>query len=846
MRTLNKFTRSALLGAALLAGLTAFAASAAAQGSDEIQEADRDFERGDYAKAAKKYDREIRRSPRQVSPEAYAQRARVFLIQGQEQAGVKWVKDVAKPVYPDDSSISEVEATLLWSLGKKENKRSLQKRAIEIADRVVKSRPEAFANQKIRGDWYYGKDPKRCANAYANYIKFRDAELSSGDLMPRIKLGHCFLQTKEAAKAAEQFEAVSQRFRNNRRAQLNASNGLCAAYVAAGNFDRAITKCEEVKRANAVDSKGSVFYNLGVAYLQKKQADRARLEGIRFIKKQPNKSKGYVLVGDAHFLRQEWADALSYYQSAQERSRLTPALAKRQGRTLIRMNQADRAIEMLELARQTNPGDLTLAEDLGSAYLDQKRPEDALGVVEPLIKQNKDEPGLQYVAGRAYYNSAGKDAKRLALAKQYFSRAYSKDKNDTSYRRALVITINRQAANAHRDKKLKVAENALREALEVAPRNNLTNKNLAVVALEKGDCDRAASYLKQLQKGSGAGRVVSQRLLARAYTCQRKPNLSEAVKLYASAEKLAQRARNTAMLAEIYTEWAPVIMRQRGSENLDDAVAKLEQAVRYAQTTGQKKLLEPARRNLSLALYKRGKRLFQAGKSEDALEDFDRATNFPALLRGTEEATFKFALALAYLDRGQASDANAVFRDLSKLAGKNKSLNPRQFMKAPYDKLGIPFFQAYAQYRTPGAASRRRAASSFTKMQRQASGKFATKVKDLIASSWQYIAADEYNGGKSSAASRSLATADKFATDRNSKRVIEHNRAVLNIGKAKARTFSAMSGDPPEALCNLGILYDRNGDYKKAFDAWVQARSRNARCSRLDDWISSKKRIFGY
>ena len=98
----------------------------------------------------------------------------------------------------------------------------------------------------------------------------------------------------------------------------------------------------------------------------------------------------------------------------------------------------------------------------------------------------------------------------------------------------------------------------------------------------------------------------------------------------------------------------------------------------------------------------------------------------------------------------------------------------------------------------------------------------------------------------SAGASRSLATADKYATDRESKKVIEHNRAVLNLGKAKARTFTSMSGDPPEALCNLGILYDRDGDYKKAYDAWVQARSRNARCPRLDDWISSKKRIFGY
>ena len=75
------------MAVAIVLGLATLAAPVRAQGADEIQEADRDFERGDYAKAAKVYYREIRRAPRQVSPEAYAQRARIFLIQGQEEAG---------------------------------------------------------------------------------------------------------------------------------------------------------------------------------------------------------------------------------------------------------------------------------------------------------------------------------------------------------------------------------------------------------------------------------------------------------------------------------------------------------------------------------------------------------------------------------------------------------------------------------------------------------------------------------------------------------------------------------------------------------------------------------------
>ena len=48
------------------------------------------------------------------------------------------------------------------------------------------------------------------------------------------------------------------------------------------------------------------------------------------------------------------------------------------------------------------------------------------------------------------------------------------------------------------------------------------------------------------------------------------------------------------------------------------------------------------------------------------------------------------------------------------------------------------------------------------------------------------------------------------------------------------------------ALFNLGILYDRKGDSKRAYQMWVSARGRGVRSKNLQRWISIKKRIFGY
>jgi hypothetical protein len=55
-----------------------------------------------------------------------------------------------------------------------------------------------------------------------------------------------------------------------------------------------------------------------------------------------------------------------------------------------------------------------------------------------------------------------------------------------------------------------------------------------------------------------------------------------------------------------------------------------------------------------------------------------------------------------------------------------------------------------------------------------------------------------------------------------------------------------LSEKVPEALVNLGILADRDGDARAAYDQWVAAKARGARTPRLDEWIDAKKRLFGY
>ena len=49
----------------------------------------------------------------------------------------------------------------------------------------------------------------------------------------------------------------------------------------------------------------------------------------------------------------------------------------------------------------------------------------------------------------------------------------------------------------------------------------------------------------------------------------------------------------------------------------------------------------------------------------------------------------------------------------------------------------------------------------------------------------------------------------------------------------------------PEALINLGIAYDRQGEPTKALDAWRRARRAGVGFAPLGDWIDAKERIYG-
>jgi predicted Zn-dependent protease len=837
----------------VVATIAIIAPYAQAAVEDDLRDGDKYFEDSDWKKAAAAYDRAIDKAPGQVAAEAYSKRAAIFIILKDYKGGIDFISK-AKARYPNAPEIQEQEALILWATDRKDD-------AIKVAEKVVKAKPSAFLNQQLIGEYssQLGAhfDPVKTATAYEAYLANRPAEFEGADVLPRIRLGFAYLANARSVlgdgddgrakslytKSVEQFEFVQRKLGKKPNAMVNAENGLCAAYTGLGRWDNAISTCERViQDPKRIDGGGSVWFNLATAYLARKQTKKARSAGNEFTRVRKNESRGFMLLGDTYFEDRDWGNALDQYQRAEKalkpnQTQLQVQLSIRLGKTYRRLPAPPSgtnpnlalAINKLSSAYAANPTSIELAAELGGAYLEAKQDSQATQLTDKLLAGSElgKAPAEQratvlVVSGKALFNQ-----KKLKDARQRFESAKELRPTDITVQRYLVTTINEQAFEAGKDTKL--AQTLLEQALAINPSSATTLTNMAVLALERGDCDGAQRQLGRLKGIDGSDVVVAARLLARSYMCGVRPDLKKANEAYAAAEREAKKANAQQALAEIYTEWAPMLW----DNDLPGAVDKLEFA--YQVGAQDPDIAPAAKRNLALVLYRRGWKAMRDNRPADAVGDFDRASRDPSVLKGSEPLALEYSLAIAQLDAGRGPDAARSFKSL---AAKG---NQGSYLKGPYAKVGSQLFTAYANYRNGNGNVRQQACTDLDKLQ----GDIGAKARELASSCWENVAYEQWRSGSWAAAGKALSSAEQSA-DANQKRRITLNRTTLSLGKDKLDELEAMGGNPAESLVNLGIVYDMLGKPKEAYDAWTRAKAKGVNTRDLQKWIDAKKRIYGY
>ena len=221
-----------------------------------------------------------------------------------------------------------------------------------------------------------------------------------------------------------------------------------------------------------------------------------------------------------------------------------------------------------------------------------------------------------------------------------------------------------------------------------------------------------------------------------------------------------------------------------------------------------------------------------------AMPALTRAVERRDFMKKDERAQLHCALAFALLSSGRASDASKEFSSAAQAGGCQ--------LKAPYDRLGIDFFQAYAKYRDGSTNNVRDALKLFAKLASKATGALGQTMKELQRSGHEQPAVSLFNRDDYRGAATELRAAKGMGARGAS---LDHNFAVLDLvegrGAQAAKALEALGGRPAEALMNLGIYYDRQGDPQKALELYRKAAERGVRSPRLKGWIDVKERLFG-
>jgi tetratricopeptide (TPR) repeat protein len=780
-------------------------------GQEAFEDAMKAFNADDFPTAEQRFNEAIAQNAKLT--DAYWHLAAIYYRNKQ------WAKAVALLRRCPDQTNLDVREQLGLNLFKTANPPPAE--AIRLLESVTDRRPESFAAQEKLGEYFLKSEPKKAVVAFEAYFKSRPQAAAELDPQVHSLLGTAYVLAKEWDPAQREFEGLLKIKPNDLSAKLM----LGTVYVGRGACSQAITLYERL--LNEASRQPSIYYNLGTCYLKNNRPADAQREGELYARAKQQDPKGHVLVGDAFYEQKNYARALSAFQQAERLDAVSGPIKTRIGKSYLAMKNYAAARTVLEQASMAQPGDLEVLSALVEVYTAMGAPWERLGPIVEKLAANTKDPRAQMAAGGAYF-STGRDDR----AEQSYQNVLAVEPNNGGAKSALARVLNRKAGLALEKNELTRAEQLLLEAQRMVPDDLMTQRNLGLVFIVAKRYLEAESVLQRSLRKVPNDMIVN-RLLARSLVGQSKNQ--QAVAAYEKAAQTALRMRGPD-LAGIYAELGPLYLE---ADRVDQAITVLEQAIKEA---GASSVMQAAQRNLAIAYFRRGiERLRDSKQAESALEDIVRAVQAP---RGTlttrELAAVSCGEAFAALRTNKVQEAEEAFARA--IAAGGCSLKP------PYDKLGVTFFAAYANYRdSQSLAKRESALKVFSQLASRATSPSGDWLKLLLRSTYELLAFDYYQRSDEKRAEQFLRNALKVPS-RGERRELDHNLAVLDLINGRTaqaeRVFDALGGKPSESLVNLGILRDRQGDARKALEFYKRAQERGARAPKLKEWIDVKERLF--
>jgi tetratricopeptide (TPR) repeat protein len=810
-----KYLRVLALGVAFLVGAADARAQgrtgAATPGQDEFDDGMKAFNADDFPTAEQKFTSAIQQNPKLT--DAYWHLAAIYYRDKKYKQAVDLLRKC-----PDQGNI-DVKEQLGLNLFKTASPPPAE--AVKMLEEVTSARPESFAAQEKLGEHFLKSEPKKAASALEAYFKSRPAAAAELDPQVHMLLGTAYVLGKEWDPAQREFEGLLKIKPNDLSAKLM----LGTVYVGRGACSQAITLYERI--LGEATKQPSIYFNLGTCYLKSNRPGDAQREAELYTRAKAQDAKGHVLLGDARYEQKNYPGALAAFQAAERLDQLSGPIKTRIGKTYLAQKNFQAARTVLEQAAAAQPNDLEVLGGLVEVSLATNSPWEKIAAqVDKLAAATKD-PKAQMTAGLAFFATNRDDR-----AQQAFENVLALEPQSGVAKLALAKVYNRRAGQLLEKNDLAKAEQQLGEAVKLVPDDLMSNRNLALTMLVGKRYGEAEAVLQKILKKVPNDMVVN-RLLARALLGQSKRDAAAAA--YEKAAQIALRVRGPD-LAGIYAELGPMYVE---AGRLDQAVTVLEQAVREG---GPTTVTNAVQRNLAIAYFRRGlDRARDSKQAELALDDITHAVQAPkGVLTAKELGAVSCGEAFVALKANKVQEAQEAFARALSSGGCQ--------LKPPYDKLGVAFFAAYANYRDSQSPTKRESAVKvFSGLASKATAPSGDWLKLLLRSAYELLAYDYYLRSDEKRAEQFLKSAAKVPT-RGERRELDHNLAVIDLAAGRVqpaeKVFDALSGRPPESLVNLGIVRDKQGDAKKALELYKRAQEKGARAPKLKEWIDVKERLF--
>ncbi len=524
--------------------------------------------------------------------------------------------------------------------------------AIAEAEAAVRLQPDVADAHMLLGDLY------RQRGAYEDALaQFqRAAELAPDRPEPYELLSSvqsALGLTADAEKSRRTALALRQKAVGDKAVDaFQAHLGLADAYVAAGEYDKAIAEYQAASTLKPDDYR--VHWGLGNAYYWSGKADQAEAEYKAWATGWPKDANAHLLLGLFYMEHAKTQEAIAELKQAAALAPCDPSAHLLLASIYFGQEDYGSAIHALEQARRIEPQDASTLYMLGNLYYLQGDLEDALQRLQDAVALKPDLAEAHYSLGLVY-SDMGEDersASEHALAVRYAP-------DDAAYHTAL--------GNAYwRLQDWDKAAEAYRSALALED-NPDVRVYLGEVYAEQKQYDAAiAEYQKALAANPQS--ALAYAALGDAYV--QMGRLRDALAAYTEQAKIADSAPLRRQMAVLHTVLGET----------DEAVAQYEKAVALDAQDWQSRA---ALGNLYLLLGRDGEAeteyraalavnpnsaeahygLARVAYRRCNLSDMEQSLK-SAIAAAPGMALYKAALASAYEAKGRSDEAAAIYREL--------------------------------------------------------------------------------------------------------------------------------------------------------------------------------------